>query len=203
MQNISRFIFVIAFFVSQTSSAAASRPVTREELAKQLTYYQSISELNAKFTETKTLKDMALKLESDGELTVVRPVAGTTHSQVVWRVIHPSALTVTLSEGSVKIVSGDGKTENYAIEGSAKESLKALVAWLKLDPEELIQSYRISQEADGAYRFEPKGEASIAAMVMTLQPGSYLEQLRIEEKSGDSLLIRFQKPTLKKASHAK
>lgn len=185
----------LAFLSCTPGFGAAAPGITRDQLAQELRYYQKIATLHTRFHETKTLKDMGMKLESDGELTVVRPT-GTQASKVTWKVVHPSPLTVILEEGKLQIQAGDGKSENYSLEGSARESLKALVAWLKLDPDELMQSYKISKAEGGGWLFEPKAEAPITSMQMELKPGSYLQRLVIQEKSGDTLQIRFEKPQI-------
>jgi outer membrane lipoprotein-sorting protein len=175
-----------------TVTWAAPRPIEKQELASQLTYYQSIQTLRTKFHEIKTLKEMKLTLESDGELTVIRP------SKVIWKVTRPSPLTVILEESRLQILDSEGKGETLAIEGEAKKSLKSLVAWLKLDPNELFETYQISDLGENKFRFEPKvpAESPLRALVMQIRPKSYVEQLQIEERSGDSLTIRFEKPRI-------
>ncbi len=174
-------------------SQAAPHAVSQKELAEKLRYYRSIKALQTKFHETKTLKDMKIQINSEGELTVTRP------SKVVWKIIKPSALTVTLDDQSIQISSGQGeKDESYPMESGPRESLKILVAWMKLDPVELSQAYDVSTVSENTYRFLPKAgpKSPFLAMQMTIKPNSYVEKLEIEEASGDHLTIRFEKPRL-------
>jgi len=180
------------------AAEAMLRPVTKTELADKLAYYRSIQVLHTKFHETKTLKGMNIKIKSDGNLTVQRP------NKVIWEVVQPSPITVILDNQNVKILDGSGKTETYQMDGGAKESLKPLVAWMRLDPEELALNYDVFAMSDNRYRFQPKETAKspFLALQMTLKANSYVEKLEIEETSGDHLEIRFEKPRIER-SHDK
>jgi hypothetical protein len=175
-----------------TGSLAGSRSIGKSELASELSYYQSIQTLQTKFHETKTLRDIQLK-----DLTVIRP------NKVIWKVTRPSPLTVTLEETRLQILE-EGKTESFAIEGEAKQALKSLVVWLKLDPDELFATYQISSLGENRFAFVPKSleTSPIQRLEMTLRTNSYVERLQIDEKSGDHLDIRFEKPRIER-SHAK
>jgi hypothetical protein len=185
-------LFLLLFAFAQWGFAATE--VDRAELTKRLSFYHSLSKLTTKFHQTKHLKDVAISLESDGELTVIFP------KRVIWKVIHPSPLTVSLEGAQLEITAKDGETNKINVEGEGREAMKALVAWLKLDPDELYNSYRITRiDKNDTYRFEPKAPGPIAALQMQVRAGSHIEKLDLEERSGDRLEIRFEKPRLERA----
>jgi outer membrane lipoprotein-sorting protein len=187
-------LLLLVFF--SFSAHAASAPLTRDQLAEQLEAYRSIRTLHAHFHETKHLKDLKIDLTSEGELDLERP------TRVVWRVTSPSPLTVTLEKDKLSITS-DGKREQYEMEGRAKESLKALVAWLELDPDALMANYRVLSLGKDRFRFEPKDtNAPVQSLQMKIRAKGYVERLEIEERSGDSLDIRFDPPRVER-SHEK
>lgn len=188
---------MIVFFLSSLAAwltAAGPHTVSRAELTARLKYYRTIGKLETKFHETKRLKNIGTTIESEGELTIVRP------SKVIWKVTRPGRLTVELTDGKMRITDPSGKTETYEADASARDSLRSMVAWLKLDPDELLASYRITDLGAETYRFEPKDReaAPVAAMQMKVKPGSYLERLDITEKSGDALEIRFDRPRIER-----
>jgi hypothetical protein len=202
------FVLVLRFFPTFfllfcAASAGTGRPVEETELASRLKFYESIQRLVAKFHETKTIKNMSLKLESDGELTIDRSKARP--NLVIWKVTRPSPLTVSLTQGKLDIVGADGKAESYSMEGAARDSLQALVAWLRLDPEELAKTYLVTDLGGERFRFAPRkgSELPIQSIQMKLEAGSYLEELEIMESSGDRLVIRFEKPRIERIAHAK
>ncbi len=179
---------------------APKKAMEKAELTSLLAYYQSITKLKARFKERKTLKDLSYPLLSEGLLTVQRP------DRVVWEITKPSPLVVTLDRKELSIESGAGKTkkrEAIAVEGNDKaaESLKGLVAWLRLDPTALLEEYRIYSLGNHEYEMVPKraGATPFDSLTMTLKEGAHLEALSIREKSGDSIVINFERPEIERA----
>src|SRR4051812_3875254 len=105
-------LFFLAFVgFSAMTHAAPGRPVARAELAKALAFYRTITRIRVRFQETKILKEMNLKLPSEGNLVVTRP------NSVRWEVVKPSPLVVFLDDKHVEIISGSGpgeKKESYS-----------------------------------------------------------------------------------------
>jgi hypothetical protein len=184
---------------SSHALSADRKPMGREALVSVLAYYRDIRSLKTHFQETKTLKDMKSPLLSEGNLTITRP------DRVVWEVIKPSRTLVELDRQGIRIKSGEGKdqkeeTFGFAEKGGEKvtEGLAQLVAWLRLDPELLLNAYEIFSLGQDEYEFFPKNPSlsPFAKIQMQLKSKSHLERLRILEKSGDSIEIRFDPPKI-------
>src|SRR5438552_4194866 len=113
-------------------------PLSEAELALKLRQYQSISTLKASFKQTKTLKDMGVVIKSEGHFTVTRP------RQVVWEVVKPSSVLITMNEKQVIIRTGKGGDAHIQVfklkdmpSAKATQSMIGLMAWLDLDAKEL------------------------------------------------------------------
>lgn len=191
--------FVLSLAMDGARAAAPARTrVTKASLGKLLAYYQSITTLSTRFKETKRLGDLALELTSEGTLTVHRP------ERVVWEIVKPSPVVVTLDRKQIRVETGTGaskKVETVSVDAGGEKaslSLRNLVAWLKLDPEELSARYEIFAVGEHDYEFVPKDKTStpFESLTMTMKQEGYVEKLLIREKAGDSIAIAFEKPRI-------
>lgn len=171
------------------------------EVAEKLKFYERIATLRTTFSQTKTMKEIGVALDSKGHLEIERP------SKVRWVVEQPSPMTVVVDGSNVKLESGTGadkKTEQWDMASVTDEKLsKALVgmlAWMRLDVPTLQASYAISELPGGQLRAVPKETAAVPfkALVFRVHKDGHLESLRLEEVSGDEIAIEFGKPRIQK-----
>jgi hypothetical protein len=179
--------------LSPALAAPSPRNVSVDDLKKALTLYHSISRLDVDFQQTKTLKDMDLKLKSEGHLTLSLP------QRVEWKILKPTPLTVELEKDKITIHSGSGtQVFSQAENPSAKdrESFQTLLTWLKLDAEEINRKYDVTLTGPGQYRFTSKNpdEPVMKSLEMKLSKAGHVQELRFHEASGDQVQIRFAKP---------
>jgi hypothetical protein len=177
--------------------------ITEAQLKEKLRFYGSFRELEVTFKQIKFFQDMEMELRSEGKLKLTRP------DQVVWEIIKPSPVKVTLRGDQVKIESGTGKNaqlQNFNTRDSGSEraarGMASMAAWLNLDASALSRQYDVYSSAHGSagtFRFVPKAaEASdFRELEMTLGSQGHLRKLLIHEASGDRLQIEFATPKVK------
>lgn len=182
-----------------SAGSSQVQTITEEALAKRLHFYQSFSQLKVNFKQVKILKDLKLKLHSEGRLQVIRP------DQVIWEVIQPSKILVKLNQKVIEVTSGEGagaSTQKWKISDMPKEkdakSLGSLIAWLQLDSHALSQQYQITSSRAQTFEFIPRDMSSspFVKLNMTLAQGGHLKSLVIDETSGDEIQIDFGTPQL-------
>gem|GEM_PF-6503089 len=180
--------------LSSALSAPAATPVDVNQLKKALAKYHAMATLEVPFKQTKTLKDIQLKLESEGVLKVQLP------NRVEWKVNKPQALDMVLEQDKVTLKS-DGKEDTFrASEGSAKDqrAFHDLLNWLRLDAEALMKDYDVTEVGKNRYRFTAKkADMGMKALTMNLNKNGHVETLTFEEIAGDEIVIRFGAPKVK------
>lgn len=185
-----RLIFL--FLIQCIPSLAA--PVDANQLKKALAKYQAMASLEVHFHQIKTLKDIQLKLESDGVLKVQLP------NRVEWKVQKPQRLDMILEQDKVTLKS-EGKEETFrASEGSAKDrrAFTDLLNWLRLDADALVKDYEVSETGPRTYRFSAKNSGTgMKALTMKIGAAGAVETLTFDEASGDEIHIVFGAPKVK------
>lgn len=191
-----KFIFILAM-QCMLSSAGASSAFDAVALKRVLSKYQSMSSLQVAFKQTKTLKDIQLKLESEGVLKVQLP------NKVEWKITKPQPLEMMLDQETITL-SSDGKTSVFRMsEGSTKDqrAFHAMLNWLRLDADALLKDYDVTELGKNRYRFAAKkGDTGMKALIMTVNKNGHVETLTFEEIAGDEILIRFGAPKVVYAS---
>ena len=188
-------ILALYFSFIQMVLAGDLKPMGEAELALKLRQYQSISALEATFKQTKTIRKMDVFINSEGHFKVTRP------RNLVWQVVKPSPVVVSMDDNQVKIVS-EGETQVYKLSelptDSVAQSLKGLLALLDLDASELYLHYDVFLDGKekNEFRFVPKkGDGSpFKSLVMSLDKSGYVRKVEISELSGDSIAIEFGVP---------
>ncbi len=179
---------------STTSATSILTPVGKAELQRVLGKYQAMSSLEVSFKQTKTLKDIQLKLESEGVLKVQLP------NTVEWKIQKPQPLEMLLDKDVIKLKSDGKESIFHASEGSAKDqrAFHDLLNWLRLDASAILENYNVVQEGKNRYRFHAKNSASgMKSLVMNLNRIGHVETLSFEELAGDEIAIRFGTPAVK------
>ena len=141
---------VCAVFVWAAAFAAAARAepapqaITQQELSQKLRLYESIHTLEVSFTQTKVIKDIDVKLTSEGRFKIIRP------EKIIWEITKPSAVKVTLDKAEIRIESGAGAGQHVqvlklgdSLPDKAAKSMTGLIAWLNLDSLKLYAQYFI------------------------------------------------------------
>ena len=186
--QMGRILLVLAALPAPASD------LTEKDLSNHLKFYTAIQELKTTFQQTKHLSSMNLDLKSDGRMTIKKP------DDISWEILHPSPILVRLNKSEVKITNGDD-TQIFKFQELSQDNMARgvglLLPWLTLDVKALSEQYKMSQEADGQFLFEPKiSSVSISKMKLLLKKNGHLERLTLYETSGDWMEIRFGQPTI-------
>jgi outer membrane lipoprotein-sorting protein len=185
------FIHVFAWAGSSSGS-----PVSVEALKKALAKYQNVKTLDVDFHQTKTIKDMkGGKLESSGHLRVERP------ARVLWKIVRPEPLNVTLDAEKIVITGSDGSTETFKAADAAsprdRRNLEDMLNWLKLDAVAISSSFNVMRLNATTLVFEPKHEgAAMKKLEMSLNPKGDVRELKFLEASGDEMTLSFGQPKI-------
>ena len=179
--------------------AASESPVTETQLAEKLRFYATIGTLEADFHQVKDLKELGMKMTSEGRLILKRT------DSVIWEVTKPARVKVELGTTGIRITSGEGATatvQNFPIEQMPNDkntsSLHDLVAWLKLDAHALSTEYTITKTTSDHFVFTPKKVGPFKSMEMDLSGAGHLERLVLNETSGDEMIMTFARPRVRK-----
>lgn len=177
--------------VKTSKRSAQESPLAAPQLQEKFKYYRSLKRLDSSFEQTKTLSDMGIDISSQGTFTLIPP------DKVIWKVTKPSLMTLTLDKDSLTM-KGEGETLVLKQDGPSKkvsDSIQKIVSWLKMDVKQLVKDYQVFEVAKQRYRFVPLDKDSpFKGMEMDLALNGHLEKLRLQEKSGDEIEIKFSSP---------
>lgn len=181
-------------------------PLSETEISERLKYYRALSSLDVTFHQTKKIVDAGIEIKSEGRLRLEN--SSSKAEIIVWEILKPSPVRVTLNSAGVEIVTGSGDSVNRLKfkendlpkgESGSAAGFRSLGAWLKLDAKELSAEYTIESLNARTVRFTPKtATGPFVKLEMELPEGGPLEVLRLSERSGDELFIRFAKPRVKR-----
>jgi outer membrane lipoprotein-sorting protein len=177
-------------------SHAQEKQLDATDLAKQLQSYKSVKSLEATFKQTKSFKDMTVKLKSEGHFQLDRK-----NQKVVWEILKPSRLKVLLGKDEIRIEAESQKEHvirrNEIGNDKAVQSLAALVTWLEMDPSKLIDQYSVFQQGISRFHFVPKTSGFFKSVDVALNSKGFVTQMVIHEASGDEILIDFGEPKVR------
>lgn len=190
---------LILIFIASGLSAS-HRIIPEAELTQKLSFYQKIKSLNATFHQVKSIKSIGMELKSEGEMELSRP------NKVIWTIKKPGFSKVELEGNSIKLTSGEGSEQKSRTMILGKETdpnvskaILSMMAWMRMDVPEIQKTYVISDLGKDEFRCEPKNPVTsvFAALNFKLHSKGHVETLKIEEKSGDFILIHFDKPSVR------
>lgn len=195
LKTIALSLFLISSLLN-----ASHRIIPELELSERLKFYQKIKTLHTDFHQVKSIKSIGMELKSEGEMRLELP------GKVVWTIKKPSFSKVELEGNTIKMTSGQGaeqKTQTMVLgketDPNVSKAILSMMAWMRMDVPEIEKSYVISELGKNEFRCEPKNPAVsvFAALNFKLHPKGHVEELKIEEKSGDLIQIEFDKPQIK------
>ncbi len=188
---------IIWLIVSINAGAA---PVSVEDLRTALKKYQGMSSLDVDFKQTKTLKDMDFKVESEGHMSIEMP------DVVRWQMTKPSSMKVELNREHITIESDTGKNQidSTAIPPAQRQEFLNMFSWLKLDADVIAKNYTVTRLGPNQYNFAANDGASLfKSLEMTLDKDGHVKDMRFREKSDDEMFLRFSKPKVKYLTRSK
>lgn len=178
------------------SSVWAVQPVTVEDLRSALKKYQGMTNLEVDFKQIKTLKDMDIKVESEGHMSIEMP------DLVRWQMTKPSSMKVELNRDHITIESASAKNnvDTAQIPVAQRQEFLNMFNWLKLDADAIAKSYSVTKTGRDAYTFAANDSgAMFKSLDMTLDKDGHVKDMRFKEKSDDEMFLRFSKPIVKYA----
>lgn len=169
-------------------------PISEKDLAGQLKFYRSVEELKADFKQTKHLSEMNLDLKSEGHLSFRKP------DRVVWEVVKPSPVKVSLSKDEIEIKT-ESDVHTYKMREISQDhvakGLGLLWPWLTFDTKALSEQYKMSKISDLSFEFEPKTSGlPVGKIQASLTKDGHLDRLKLFENSGDWMEIQFGRPKI-------
>lgn len=188
--NILILLILLTLLFSAPGFAPENQALSEAEFSSILHRYQSFSSLKTSFTQIKTITDLGIQLKSEGTLSINRP------STVIWQVLKPGPLTVTINDKQVSM-----ENETFLLSSApskVSQKLALMISWLKMDTAKLYENFSILRLRENVYRLTPRQKKSdamgIGAFEITLNSQGYVERVLITEVSGDLLEILFLKP---------
>lgn len=173
--------------------------VSAAELETKLKQYKSISKLEARFEQVKTLKDAGVTLKSSGIFSLRMEHGGP--AVVDWTVEKPAYLRLHITDKSIDLAEKAGEAGKPVIENREAQAriLRPIYAWLTVDAAKISEQFEIDH--CGHYRLTPKDKDSpIKEMYMSLNGSGLVESVTLNEKSGDHMQITFLSTKVTKLS---
>jgi outer membrane lipoprotein-sorting protein len=195
-------VISLLFILFFQGAWAKYAPLTEGELTQKLHQYQSISSIESTFHQVKSIKDMGIEIKSEGHFRVKRP------RDIMWQIIKPSAVTISMHDNEIKIETGKGsdlQTQTYKLSempsGKMAESMTGLMDWLDLNAHRLYNQYTVFLETKNVFKFIPKKKdtSPFQNLEMHLNLSGFINEIQILENSGDSIDIQFDSPKITKA----
>jgi outer membrane lipoprotein-sorting protein len=188
---------ILSLLMASLSRFVMGAPVDSKELAQLLKFYAPIQALTVSFQQTKHLHEMGLELRSSGRLEIHRP------DQIVWEILKPSHLWVSIDKEKFRLKEGDGAEQvfelNQLSQENAARGVGLLKPWLLLDVKALSEQYAVEKVRPGFYVFTPKSDVKFfKAMDVTIGKAGHMEKMLLHEPSGDTLEIAFGTPKVVK-----
>jgi len=154
--------------------------LTAEQLQESLKKYQGLERLEVDFKQTKHFKDMDVKIESQGHLSVRPP------GHVVWEVRKPAPVKLELTPETLD-----------KIPPAHRREMQALIDWLKLDAKAIHERFFVYPMKD-VFEFQSRDPNSLFTRIfMDLNRAGHVDKLQFVEKSGDQIDFHFSKPVVK------
>jgi hypothetical protein len=195
----------IALLLGFFPPLAGAAPLTLPQLKKDFHFFMDHPSVDGKFSQTKSLKDVDVKIQAEGHFSMRNMSVGEARSKawdVEWVIDKPSRVAVRLNSERIEIQSADGVIQKYPMKDLTEQSPKfsSLLVWMKMNPEELSQNYQVEKQAGSSKKatapvfvMTPRDSAQPFDKVeVQLRPDGAPQTFRIIEKSGDELQIDFK-----------
>ena len=175
-----------------TGLAAAAPASDAEALGRIRSLMQAQPRLRADFEQTKRMADLQQPMVASGRM-LVWGEAG-----VLWEIERPVKMAIALREDTTVQVDAEGRrrTRRAADDAAAARIGRVLRALLHGDIPALEQWFQIAARLDGArwtIQLTPR-KGPMAAFLASMQVSGerHVEQVAIDETSGDATRIRFR-----------
>jgi len=177
---IYSLIFALSFANAQAGTAA---------LQKLLEEHQKSIPFKSRFTQVKSLKEMGVELQSEGELEVKALGFAT------WKLTKPSFLSVELSPQEIKIFSDPQGAPRTIKKDQSKETPVEGGTWMELlmeKPQQLAQHFDVTQISPLKFKLVPRNSTrGFEAIEILFGKKSKISEVVIYENSDDTLRIKF------------
>ncbi len=180
--------FVVIFSLIFTSNFSYAQAGTAA-LQKLLLDHQKSIPFKSHFTQVKTLKEMGVELNSEGELEV------RAQGYATWKLLKPSFLSVELSPNEIKIYSDPKAAPRIIKKDQSKGDAMEASAWMELlmeKPQTLSQHFNVTQISPLKFKVTPlNSKRGFEAIEILFTPKAKLSEVVIFENSEDTLKIKF------------
>jgi hypothetical protein len=190
VKAVTRFnvIFLSIFAVGFSIGGVKESP--SDLLLKILNAHQKKIPVKKRFTQTKSIKEMDLKLESEGQLEVKSP------GHATWTILKPAYLSVEVSPEEIKIFNDAKGTPRVIKKNNSASSEMEGGDWLKIlmeKPEKILDSFDVTLSgADRYHLISKKKNQGFDFVELVFTKTSDLREVKIQENADDSLTIHFK-----------
>lgn len=179
----------LLLFLTLGAYGAVPKPLDQEAIGKALANYRKLDRLESQFTQTKKLRAMGLALESKGKMALEK-------GEVLWQLDEPSFLKLRISATSLEMFESPTQSKGKPLienQEALARVLKPLYAWLTMDAALLVEQYQVFSEKDW-FRLIPLDQsAPVRALRLHLTKEKLVDQVELEESSGDELQLKFSR----------
>jgi len=188
------FLFSIVF--GAQLGLAQKQADSTSELDILLSKYNGLGDFSAGFAQIKKLVALGMELKGRGQLKVFED------KSVIWEILEPAPMNIRIDSKEIVIttkVSGKEQKQVFSLtEGIAGNqiamSVKPFLDLFSGSSSALHERFAITKSGLG-YSLTPKDQMPIKTLeLIPDSSGTYVEQVLIHEKSGDSIAYLFTKP---------
>ncbi|MEK6742333.1 MAG: outer membrane lipoprotein carrier protein LolA [Nitrospirota bacterium] len=182
-----RMGIALAICAVVTGVSAYANAITVKEIAS---HVGENSVIHAEFTQTRKLVALKRPIVSKGSVAV----AG--GKGIVWQIEHPYQATYIITKNSIAEVDQDGRKKSGQAEQAQqfKQVTKLISSLLELNEKDLSENFSmLSSGTLDQWTVNLAARDTLAKYIakITMRGGSFVDEVTIEETSGDSSQIQF------------
>mgnify|MGYP003387093472 CR=1 FL=1 len=194
-QLLTRFL-LSALLLLSTASAAESSYLQADEIHRLLKNISKPTLTTGQFEQSKYIKDLSVTLKTSGTYKIYKYNAD--DFKVIWNIQSPEKMNVCIDTERFVFENLATKKKNILkldeLSQNDSSGLSKLIHLIKLNPKEITTHFNI-QKQTGDLLIIPKQENQFSFLnaVVSLDKLKNLKQMKLKEKSGDQLEMRFLK----------
>ena len=194
MRRASRGIVFLLLICAQ-SAVAADLPL--EKLKSELSVYQKNHSISGQFLQTKFIKELSLKLKSEGHFNVIQQK--NKPDFIFWQILKPEEINICITGATLFIQTKNAnKSETIEqnlsdIEANDPTGMAKLHSLMIVDSEVLFKKFNITKIKNTLTLKTKNQKDNINKIELTLNNNKLIEEVQVFDQNGDILKIQFIK----------
>lgn len=187
MQHI---IFTLLLLI--LSPAWGEAPLSQNQLAQELSPYQSIKNLKAHFDQTRKIDRWNTEIKTSGNFHLNQKQG----QSILWEILTPEYSAIKISSEGLAMNSNKLNPQWIVVNNAQiKNQIEPLFAWLHFDAAKISQQYDVYSAGKEAFKLIPKNKKSPLQSIFIQGKKGKIQQVILKEQTNDTIDILFSKVT--------